>query len=162
MNSMKADMAGVRNDIWPDDGIILYDGVCVLCSGWMRFVVARDPARRFRFTPIQSTYGQALATALGIDPADPDTNAVLLDGRVYRRSDAALAVLQTLPHWKWVRQLRWLPRRLRDPLYNVLARKRYALFGKYDRCDVGDASFAGRIVTAMAPEQGRRTRCNEA
>ena len=148
---MNADPGGVPNDVWPDDGIILYDGVCVLCSGWMRFVIARDHAGRFRFAPIQSPYGRALASALGIDPADPDTNAVLVGGRIYRRSDAALAVLQALPRWKWVRALGLLPRRLRDRLYDVVARKRYALFGKHDRCDMVDASLAGRVVTAIAP-----------
>ncbi|MGR0189217.1 DCC1-like thiol-disulfide oxidoreductase family protein, partial [Azospirillum aestuarii] len=39
---------------WPDDDVILYDGVCIFCSRWVRFVIARDTARRFRFTPIQS------------------------------------------------------------------------------------------------------------
>ena len=147
---MKGDQAGVPKEVWPDDGIILYDGVCVLCSGWMRFIIARDRGCRFRFTPIQSPYGQALASALGIDPADPDTNAVLLDGRIYRRSDAALAVLRTLPRWRWVRGLGILPRRLRDGLYNVVARKRYVLFGKHVHCDMGERSFAGRIVTTMS------------
>ncbi len=42
---------------WPDDGVILYDGVCVFCSRWIRFVASRDTNRRFRFTAIQSDYG---------------------------------------------------------------------------------------------------------
>jgi predicted DCC family thiol-disulfide oxidoreductase YuxK len=51
---------------WPDDEVILYDGVCVFCSRWVRFVVARDVDARFRFTPIQSAYGTRLAQAFGI------------------------------------------------------------------------------------------------
>ena len=62
---------------WPDDDVILYDGVCIFCSRWVRFVATRDIARRFRFTAIQSPYGTRLAQALGIDPDDPDTNAVV-------------------------------------------------------------------------------------
>ena len=50
---------------WPDDDVILYDGVCIFCSRWVRFVVARDTARRFRFTPIQSDYGTRLAKFQG-------------------------------------------------------------------------------------------------
>jgi predicted DCC family thiol-disulfide oxidoreductase YuxK len=46
---------------WPDDDVILYDGVCVFCSRWIRFVAARDTERRFRFTAIQSGYGSRLA-----------------------------------------------------------------------------------------------------
>ena len=53
---------------WPDDDVILYDGVCVFCSRWIRFVAVRDTARRFRFTAIQSPYGTRLAQAFGIDP----------------------------------------------------------------------------------------------
>lgn len=60
-------------------GLVLYDGVCVLCSRWFRFVAERDTGRRFLFTAIQSEYGRALALKLGIDPDRPDTNAVLLD-----------------------------------------------------------------------------------
>ena len=56
---------------WPDDDVILYDGVCVFCSRWIRFVAARDTERRFRFTAIQSSYGRRLAQALGIDPKTP-------------------------------------------------------------------------------------------
>src|SRR5258708_21912437 len=78
---------------WPDDDIILYDGVCIFCSRWIRFVATRDVARRFRFTPIQSAYGARLAQAFGIDPADPDTNAVIHGGVAYFKSDGALTVL---------------------------------------------------------------------
>ena len=60
--------------------MILYDGVCVFCSRWVRFVAARDNAQRFRFTAIQSGYGTRLAKAFGIDPGDPDTNAVIHGG----------------------------------------------------------------------------------
>ena len=51
--------------------MILFDGVCVFCSRWVRFIVARDAAARFRFTPIQSAYGARLAQALGIDAEIP-------------------------------------------------------------------------------------------
>src|SRR5262249_33998867 len=111
--------------VWPDNDVILFDGVCVLCSGWTSFVSRRDVARRFRFTPIQSAYGRRLATTLGINPDDPDTNAVVIDGRALRRSDGALAVLSSLPGWGWVRVLRVVPRFIRDAIYNFIARNRY-------------------------------------
>ena len=79
---------------WPDDDVILYDGVCVFCSRWVRFVATRDTARRFRFTAIQSPYGTRLAQAFGIDPNDPDTNAVVHGGVAWFKSDAALTVLE--------------------------------------------------------------------
>jgi predicted DCC family thiol-disulfide oxidoreductase YuxK len=131
---------------WPDDDVILYDGVCIFCSRWIRFVAARDVAGRFRFTAIQSDYGTRLARAFGIDPADPDTNAVIHGGGAYFKSDAALTVLSHLPGWQWVRVLRVVPKPLRDAVYNVVARNRYRMFGKYDVCFLGDASFRSRVL----------------
>ena len=57
---------------WPDDDLILYDGVCIFCSRWIRFVAIRDVNHRFRFTAIQSPYGTQLAQAFGYDVVGVD------------------------------------------------------------------------------------------
>jgi predicted DCC family thiol-disulfide oxidoreductase YuxK len=131
---------------WPDDNVILYDGVCVFCSRWIRFVASRDAERRFRFTAIQSGYGMKLAQAFGIDPDDPDTNAVVHGGTARFKSDGALTVLSALPGWGWARALFWVPKPLRDIVYNLVARNRYRIFGKYQECFVPDASFRARVM----------------
>jgi predicted DCC family thiol-disulfide oxidoreductase YuxK len=131
---------------WPDDDVILYDGVCVFCSRWIRFIAARDKARCFRFTAIQSGYGTRLAQAFGIDPKDPDTNAVIHGGIASFKSDAALTVLSHLPGWGWVRALRAVPKPLRDAVYNLVARNRYRIFGKYQECFVPDAGLRDRVM----------------
>ena len=131
---------------WPDDDVILYDGVCVFCSRWIRFVAARDTKRHFRFTAIQSGYGTRLAQAFGIDPDDPDTNAVIHSGYAFFKSDAALTVLGALPGWGRVRVLRSVPKPLRDAVYNLVARNRYRIFGKYEECFVPDAGMRARVM----------------
>ena len=131
---------------WPDDDVILYDGVCVFCSRWIRFIAARDKDRRFRFTAIQSDYGHRLARAFGINPADPDTNAVIHGGVAYFKSDAALTVLSNLSGWQWARALLVLPKPLRNAVYNLIAQNRYHIFGKYEACFLGDASFRNRVL----------------
>ncbi|MGJ4913985.1 thiol-disulfide oxidoreductase DCC family protein [Bradyrhizobium sp. HKCCYLRH2060] len=131
---------------WPDDDVILYDGVCVFCSRWVQFVIARDTAKRFRFTPIQSPYGTRLAQAFGIDPRDPDTNAVVHGGTAHLKSDAALTVLSNLPGWSWTRALLAIPKPLRDAVYSVVARNRYHIFGKYESCFVPDAELRNRVL----------------
>jgi len=132
--------------IWPDDDVILFDGVCIFCSRWVHFVLARDKAARFRFTPIQSPYGARLAQALGIDADDPDSNAVIHGGVAYFKSDGALTVLSQLPGWSWVRLLFAVPRPLRNGVYNLVARNRYRIFGKYDACIVPDAPLRARVI----------------
>ncbi|KRR17337.1 hypothetical protein CQ14_13275 [Bradyrhizobium lablabi] len=131
---------------WPDDDVILYDGVCVFCSRWVRFVATRDVERRFRFTAIQSAYGTRLAQTFGIDPHDPDTNAVVHGGTAWLKSDAALTVLSLLPGWRWVRMLFAVPKPLRDAVYSLVARNRYRIFGKYEECFVPDAEMRARVI----------------
>ena len=133
-------------NVWPDDDVILYDGVCVFCSRWIRFIAVRDRDKRFRFTAIQSDYGTRLAQAFGIDPDDPDTNAVIHGGVAHFKSDAALTVLSNLPGWKWVGVLRAFPEPLCDAIYNLVARNRYRIFGKYEACFVPDAEFRERVM----------------
>jgi predicted DCC family thiol-disulfide oxidoreductase YuxK len=131
---------------WLDDDVILYDGVCVFCSRWVRFVAARDADRRFRFTAIQSGYGAQMAQAFDIDPHDPDTNAVIHGGVAYFKSDAALTVLSNLPGWGWARAVFLVPKPLRDAVYNLIARNRYRIFGKYEKCFVPDTEMRARVI----------------
>jgi predicted DCC family thiol-disulfide oxidoreductase YuxK len=131
---------------WPDDDVILYDGVCVFCSRWIRFIAARDIERRFRFTAIQSAYGTKLARTFAIDPGDPDTNAVIHGGVAHFKSDAALTVLSNLPGWGWTRALFRVPKPLRDAVYGLVARNRYRIFGKYDECFLPDAAMRARVM----------------
>ncbi len=131
---------------WPDDDVILYDSVCVFCSRWVRFVAARDRDKRFRFTPIQSPYGTRLAQAFGINADDPDTNAIVHGGVAYFKSDAALTLLSFLPRWRWTRALFVVPKWLRDAVYNLVARNRYRIFGKYNECFVPGADMRARVM----------------
>jgi predicted DCC family thiol-disulfide oxidoreductase YuxK len=132
--------------IWPDDDVILYDGVCVFCSRWILFIATRDTTKRFRFTAIQSAYGTRLAQAFSIDPNDPDTNAVVHGGVAWLKSDAALTVLSNLPGWGWTHVLFAVPKPLRDVVYNLVAKNRYRIFGKFDECFVPDAEMRARVL----------------
>jgi predicted DCC family thiol-disulfide oxidoreductase YuxK len=131
---------------WPDDDVILYDGVCVFCSRWIAFVLKRDVGKRFHITQIQSPYGTRMAQAFGIDPNNPDTNAVVHGGKAWLRSDGALTVLSNLPGWGWARVLFVVPRPIRDAVYSLIARNRYRIFGKYDACFVPDAEMRSRVM----------------
>lgn len=128
------------------DGLILFDGVCVFCSRWVRFVIDRDPDRRFRFAAIQSEAGRALAVRFGIDPEAPQTNAVVWGGRIFFKSDAALTVLGMLTAARPLALLKAAPRVLRDPVYDLIARNRYAVFGRTDACMVPSADDRDRFI----------------
>ena len=116
------------------EGLILYDGVCVFCSRWVRWVIARDRAGRFRFAPVQGAYGRRMAQSLGLDPDAPQSNAVIAGGMALFKSDATLAVLSSLPGWGWTRTLVAVPRPIRDWAYDRMAANRYRFFGRTDVC----------------------------
>ena len=133
------------------DGLILFDGVCLLCSAWVRFKVRRAPAARFRFVAIQDAAGRGMAARLGVSAAEPETNAVVLGGRAFFKSDAALAVLRHLPGWRWAVALRAVPRPLRDWTYDRIARNRYRLFGRTDVCMVPTPELSARFLGGGRP-----------
>jgi predicted DCC family thiol-disulfide oxidoreductase YuxK len=137
------------------DGLIVFDGVCVLCSAWVAFIIARDKAGRFRFTPLQSALGRGVGRRLGIDVDEPDTYVLIRGGRALTKSDGAIAILAALPGWGWTRLLRLVPRPVRDWAYDRVARNRYRIFGRRSACLVPDASTAARFVTDLPPGNSR-------
>jgi predicted DCC family thiol-disulfide oxidoreductase YuxK len=115
-------------------GLILFDGVCVLCSRGCRFVSKRDRRGYFRFVPIQLAEGRPLAEQLGIDPDRPDSFAFVRKGKGYVKSEAVLRIARELPHWQWTWVFHFIPRVIRDAIYGVVARNRYRWFGRRDAC----------------------------
>jgi predicted DCC family thiol-disulfide oxidoreductase YuxK len=123
--------------------IILYDGFCGLCNRFVQFVLKRDRDNRFRFASLQSDFAREILRRHNASPNDLDTMYVVLDQaqpgeRLASRSDAAGTILRKLGGgWGALGVvLGVLPIRLRNWAYNLIARNRYRLFGKYDSCPI--------------------------
>jgi predicted DCC family thiol-disulfide oxidoreductase YuxK len=127
--------------------LIVFDGVCVLCSGFVRMVVRLDRQSRFRFATAQSPFGEALFRQHGLRTVTYETNLVLIDGVAFTRLDSFVAVMSELG-WPWraAKALLLLPRPLRDWLYDRIARNRYALFGRKDSCDIPSPELRERFL----------------
>lgn len=134
-------------DIAEDGPIVLFDGVCNLCSGFVQFVVPRDPDGIFRFASLQSEVGRDLLDAYGL-PTDELESVVLVDGEdCYVKSDAVLRIAERLGGvYALARLFRVLPRSLRDWAYDVVAANRYRWFGKKDRCEMPAGDVQGRLL----------------
>jgi predicted DCC family thiol-disulfide oxidoreductase YuxK len=115
-------------------GLILFDGICVLCSRGCGFVSKRDRRGYFRFVPMQLAEGRPLAEQLGINPDRPDSFAFVANGQAYVKSEAVLRIARELPHWQWIWLFHFIPRVIRDAIYNLVARNRYSWFGRRDAC----------------------------
>ena len=128
--------------------VILFDGVCTLCSRSVQFVVRNDRRARFRFCALQSETGQALLREHGLPQDDVDSLVLIDAGQVYRRSGAALRICAGLrAPWRWLACLRAVPRPLRDATYDLLARHRYRWFGQTESCLVPTRELRDRFDT---------------
>ena len=125
----------------------LFDGVCNLCSGSVRAVLAIDRKGLVRFTPIQSSYGRQLALDHGVDPDQPTSFLFLDGGRALEKSTAILALLRRLgPPWSWLAVIDVLPRAWLDRAYDWLAANRYRLMGKRSTCMLPTPEQRARFV----------------
>ncbi len=127
--------------------IVIFDGVCNFCNGAVNFIIKRDPAGRFVFTPMQSPIGQGLIENYGAELAGLDTFLLVKDGHCYERTDAALEITKDLTgFWYLFRIMKILPRPFRDYFYRLFARNRYALFGRRDTCMLPTESVRERFL----------------
>lgn len=132
--------------------IVIFDSECVLCSRWVQFLLRHETRRETRFLSAWSPEGTALAKQHGISQRMLDRTFVVVDGsRALTRSDAALALVNTLEApWHHLLKLRFVPRPLRDMIYDLVARNRYKWFGRRD-CYVPPAQDRERFILASRP-----------
>lgn len=127
--------------------VLLFDGVCNLCNASVQWVLKRDRAGTFRFAALQSETGQQLLARFGLQQQSFDTVVLVAGDRIYTRSDAALEILRRLGSpWSWLSVLRWVPRLLRNAVYNWIARNRYRWFGRQDACWLPRPEWKDRFV----------------
>lgn len=114
---------------------IVFDGVCLLCNGWVKFLLRHDRRGRYRFAAMQGQAGRALLQQHGLDPDDPLSFLLVDTTGAWTDSDAIVRVLAGLGGlWRLSRVLRLIPRRVRDLGYRLIARNRYRWFGRSDHC----------------------------
>ena len=127
--------------------LILFDGVCNLCNGWVRFVIRRDPTGVFRFASQQSPFGQALIQEHLAGAGQLSTIILIADGSVYTESEAILQICARLRSpWSWIPLLRIIPRQARDTCYRFVVRHRYRWFGRTETCQLPSADVKSRFI----------------
>lgn len=135
--------------------IVVFDAQCLLCNGWVRFLLARRGGRHIRFASIQGATGRRLLAQAGLAVDELQTLLVVDGDRSWQHTAAILRVLDALG-WPW--KLAWaawiVPAPLRDAAYRWVARNRYRLFGRSDTCMLPSAAQAVRFLDAGSSETG--------
>ncbi len=135
--------------------LVLFDGVCGLCDRTIQFLLEEDREGVLCFAPLQGSTAAGLQKAIAL-PDDLSTMVLVEDfdgdrerarGRASGRSTGVLRALAAVGgFWRVVSWLRLVPRPLRDAIYRVVARYRYAWFGKFDACKLPDPEARSRFL----------------
>lgn len=136
--------------------LLIFDGVCVLCSSGVQWMLKRDPEGKTRFAAIQDEIPRALYAHYGLDADQFDSFMVLADGRPHLKWAGAIAAARTLPApWSWLAVAgRLVPGFIGDALYDVVQRNRLRWFGRRSDCMVPSEKTAGRFL-GRAEHPGR-------
>jgi predicted DCC family thiol-disulfide oxidoreductase YuxK len=131
----------------PLKNIVLFDGVCNLCNGLVRFIIKRDRSRKFKFASLQSEAGQQWLVKFGMSKNEFESFVLIRGGKHYVKSDAALKISADLGGlWKIFYVFILIPRPVRDFVYDRIAKSRYRIFGRRDVCMVPSPELQERFL----------------
>jgi len=129
------------------DAIVLFDGVCNLCSGFVQFILPRDDEGKYHFASLQSDVGQALLAEHDLPRDELESVVLIEDGESYVKSAAIIRIATGLGGvYRLLSPFRHLPRSVRDGVYDFVADHRYRWFGKKDRCMMPSEDVQSRFL----------------
>ena len=128
--------------------VILFDGVCNLCNSWVQYVIKHDTKQQFVFASLQSDIGQKLLRHTGIDKLNIDSLVYYHPGVEYQyKSGAALQILKDLGGMaSLIYGFIVLPKFMRDPIYDYVARNRYEWYGRQAQCYIPTPELKSRFL----------------
>jgi len=128
-------------------GIVLFDGVCHLCDGAVRFILKRERAAELKFAPLQSDSGKSLLQQYGYPPGYLDGLILIEGNRAHDRSSACLRIAGKLNFpWRLLFPLLIIPKPLSDFIYGIIASARYRWFGKKESCSLPQGEDQARFL----------------
>jgi predicted DCC family thiol-disulfide oxidoreductase YuxK len=127
--------------------LVLFDGPCNLCNRVVRFVIRHDRKKRFRFCALQSPYGLQQLNSVGLPQPWNGSLVLIYKGRVWLKSDAVIEIARRLDGvWPLLGLFRFVPRGIRDAVYDWIAGSRYRWFGQSANCALPGERFADRFI----------------
>jgi predicted DCC family thiol-disulfide oxidoreductase YuxK len=140
-------VAGRANEVSRVHDVILFDGVCNLCNGFINFVIDHDPDAYYRFAPLQWAQAESLLDECAFESPDLDSIVLLEKGVCYSKSSAVLRILGHLKSpLRYLKYVRFLPAWMRDPFYDLVARNRYRWFGRRETCRMPTPEITARFL----------------
>lgn len=131
-----------------EEHLLLFDGVCNLCNGAVKFVIKRDKKKKFKFASLQSPYAQSLLVKFDLPAKNFESFVYVKNNIFYLKSSAALLLLKDLGGiWKLFYTFIIIPKFMRDFVYDTIAKNRYQTFGKSDSCMIPSPDIKERFLS---------------
>lgn len=127
--------------------VVLFDGICNLCNSSVRFILRHDTRERFLFSSLQSDASKKLLLHLNYKIREMNSILLVDDEQILEKSDAVLKIASELRFpWNLAAVFRFLPKSLRDGIYDFVAKNRYKWFGKKDNCVFTVNKYENRFI----------------
>jgi len=127
--------------------IILFDGVCNFCNSSVNFIIDKDSRDVFRFSSLQSGFGQKCLKDFNL-PLDKFSTLILVSGeKHYTRSSAALMIAKDLTFpYNLLFAFIIVPPFIRNIFYDIISRNRYKWFGKKEACRIPSPEERAKFI----------------
>ena len=130
-----------------DKPVVLFDGVCNLCSSSVIFIIKRDRGSKIKFASLQSEFGQEQMKRFKLPASLLNSVLLIKNGKLYQRSNAALEIVSVLDGlWPLFFIFKIVPRFFRDLIYDWIAKNRYRWFGKKEECMIPTPEMRERFM----------------
>jgi len=127
--------------------IILFDGICNFCNATINFIIENDSKGVFNFASLQSDIGKKLLSDKNISTETLETIYLITNKSIYKKSDAIIQITKRLKYYKIVSFIITLfPKLIRDSFYDFIAKNRYSIFGKSNKCRVFSNEIQSRFL----------------
>tara|TARA_R110002051_G_scaffold243722_3_gene303706 strand:+ start:6223 stop:6630 length:408 start_codon:yes stop_codon:yes gene_type:complete len=128
--------------------IILFDGVCNLCNSSVQLVIKHDKKDEYRFAALQSDLGMKMTSERRIDTSEIDSIILIEPGNAYyTKSTAALKIGKSFGGlWSLLGVFEWIPEKIRNIVYDFIAKNRYKWYGKKDSCMIPTPELKSKFL----------------
>ena len=125
--------------------IIVFDGVCILCNKFFRWVLKNDRINVFSFTNIQSNF---YLKNKKINKSIDSILVITKSEEILYESDALNYILKKINKLLLIRFLIIItPNFISNFFYRIIAKNRYKIFGKKDSCYVPTEEELKKFIT---------------
>lgn len=139
-------MQQIKSDQHYSNPIVLFDGVCNLCTTSVRFLLAYNRTKNLHFASLQSDFAKDLLLQYKIFNSELSTIIFIEDKHIYIKSTAAFELSKHLIYpWRAIYFFKFIPKLITDWIYDLISKNRYNWFGRKDQCMIPKPEWKHRF-----------------